>query len=161
VEARLPELDVGLKWPNDVVLGRRKVAGVLCEGHGGQDTVLVGVGVNVRQRPGDFPPPIRSRAVSLEMAAGREVSRAALLGEIVGRIRDLMDPPAARLTGDLAREVSSRDRLRGHPVLTHGDRPGVARGIAPDGALRVEREGGEVERVRAGSVRRLSGGPGR
>ena len=155
VETRVPELEVGLKWPNDVLLGRRKLAGVLCEGDL-EGTVVVGVGVNVRQRPRDFPPPIRGRAVSLEMAAGREVGRAPLLGEIVSRIRELMDPPAARLSGALAREVAARDRLRGHAVVTHGDRPGVARGIDPDGALRVEREGGRTERVRAGSVRRVT-----
>ncbi|MBQ5795602.1 MAG: biotin--[Kiritimatiellae bacterium] len=49
---------VMLKWPNDVLIGLRKVAGILCERHG--DNVIVGIGINVKAQ--EFPPEIASRA---------------------------------------------------------------------------------------------------
>ncbi len=59
-----------IKWPNDVLLGGRKIAGILLEAHHRQTPgfVVVGIGVNVRQQPADFAPELRERAGSLAMA---------------------------------------------------------------------------------------------
>jgi len=66
-------LQVGLKWPNDLVWGGRKLGGILCEagasGSGGRFAV-VGIGLNLDQEEGDFPEDIRPTAVSLRMAGG-------------------------------------------------------------------------------------------
>lgn len=79
LEGRVPSMpEFGLRWPNDVVEpsprpgGGRKVAGVLVEVRDG--LALVGIGVNVRQREGDFPEELRSRAVSLHQL-GSDVLR--------------------------------------------------------------------------------------
>ena len=60
-----------IKWPNDVLLGGRKIAGILLEAHHRQTPgfVVVGIGVNVRQQPDDFAPELRDRAGSLAMAS--------------------------------------------------------------------------------------------
>ena len=65
-----------IKWPNDVLLNGRKVAGILLETHHRQTPgfVVVGIGVNVRQQPDDFAPELRDRAGSLAMAADSAAS---------------------------------------------------------------------------------------
>ena len=145
-----------LKWPNDVLLDTRKAAGVLCEAAAG-GAVVAGVGVNVRQRLGDFPPELRDRAASLEMATGRSVARAALAGALIAEVRALLARAPIRLEGDVADEVARRDALFGCEVRVQGGPSGVARGIDPGGRLRVEVAPGRVEAVVAGTVSVLSG----
>lgn len=62
-----PWADTALKWPNDVMSGGRKIAGILCERHG--DNVVAGVGVNVGQQ--EFPDEIAQRATSLALLGAR------------------------------------------------------------------------------------------
>jgi BirA family biotin operon repressor/biotin-[acetyl-CoA-carboxylase] ligase len=140
-----------LKWPNDVLLEARKVAGVLCEGAAG-GAVVAGVGVNVRQRLADFPAELRERAVSVEMAVGRPVPRPALAGAILGEMRALLARPPLRLEGDVAAELTRRDALAGREVSVDGGPAGVARGIDAAGRLRVEVAPGFVQPVVAGTV---------
>lgn len=159
VERVAPDLEPGIKWPNDILLGDRKVCGILCEGVASRrDAVVAGVGVNVAHRPSDFPPGLRPVAVSLAMATGREVSRSRLAGHLVRDVRRLLSRPTFRLEGDLARELRGRDVLRGKLVQVAGDGSrGVAAGIDPGGALCLERPSGTVSRVVAGSVHVVAG----
>lgn len=146
--------EVLLKWPNDLMAGERKAGGILCEGTRGG--VVAGVGINVRQRPEDFPDEIRDRAVSLETAGGRRVSRAKLAGALVREMIGLFRPPfPADLPGGLHAELQARDALRDRGVDTAQEGRGTARGIAEDGALVLERPDGSRARVVAGSVRTL------
>jgi BirA family transcriptional regulator, biotin operon repressor / biotin---[acetyl-CoA-carboxylase] ligase len=71
-----------VKFPNDVLLGGRKVAGILAEAADGR--VVLGIGVNVNQQPGELPQDVR--ATSLRIATGRELDRASLLAEILTRL---------------------------------------------------------------------------
>jgi BirA family biotin operon repressor/biotin-[acetyl-CoA-carboxylase] ligase len=141
-----------LKWPNDVLGGDRKVAGILCENMvaGERLTCLVGIGITVNQETDDFPPELRPRAGSLRLmsgvtwplAAGRrrlaltlaDGLRQAQAGEaaaILARARDLG-------RSFLGREISFRQLGR--------DWRGVYRGLAADGGLLLETEG-EREKV--------------
>jgi BirA family biotin operon repressor/biotin-[acetyl-CoA-carboxylase] ligase len=151
VEREARGVEARLKWPNDVLVEGRKVAGVLCEGTG-EGTLVAGVGLNVRQREEDFPPDLRSCAVSLEAASGRAVSRAALAGALLGEMRSLLSRPVLRLEGDLAVEVARRDALSGRTVALEGGVRGRVLGIDPRGRLEVEAAPGEVRPVVAGSV---------
>lgn len=157
VERVAPGAEAGLKWPNDVLLGGRKVCGILCESV--PDAVVVGIGVNVRQRDEDFPADVRGSAVSLEGAWGRPVSRPELAGRILAELRALLARPALRLEGAVAEEIEARDVLAGRPVTVDGAPGGVARGIEPGGALVLD-DGGERRLVLAGTVRVTPGGPG-
>lgn len=155
VESRVEGVQARLKWPNDVLLGDRKVCGILCEAS--EDAMVVGIGVNVAQRPRDFPADVRPRAVSLEMASGRGVSRAALAGRILRELRDLAGGggPIPALVGPLGEEVGRRDALRGRRVRVEvpSGAVGTAAGIDSSGALLLDTGGGDVVRVTAGSVR--------
>jgi BirA family biotin operon repressor/biotin-[acetyl-CoA-carboxylase] ligase len=80
-----------LKWPNDVVVDRRKVAGVLAEGVAGEPPlVILGIGVNVSQRDADWPPHLADTAGSLA-ALGAPVSREGLLRLLLARLRTWYD----------------------------------------------------------------------
>ncbi|MSR36678.1 MAG: biotin--[acetyl-CoA-carboxylase] ligase [Gemmatimonadetes bacterium] len=149
VERAAPGVYAGLKWPNDVLLDGRKVAGVLCESTPGG--VVIGVGINVR--PGSLPEPLTDTAVALEEASGQPVDLGRLAGELIAELRELLAPGSLGLEGDVAREIDARDVLKGRKVLADTGESGIARGIGRDGALRVELATGEVCRVMAGGVR--------
>lgn len=142
-------LRVGLKWPNDVWIDGRKVAGILCEAAG--PAVVVGLGVNLRTPAGGFDPGIGGTAGSLEAASGRPWSAPRLMAGLVRELRTLVDPPRLRFDGPVARAWSERDILKGRPVRV-GTVRGRARGVGPDGALVVETADGTEAAVRAGHV---------
>jgi BirA family transcriptional regulator, biotin operon repressor / biotin---[acetyl-CoA-carboxylase] ligase len=160
-----PSVSVNLKWPNDLEVGGRKVAGMLAEARidGSRlEWVLLGLGVNVGQGPGDFPPELAGRATSLSLAAGGAVDRVALLAGWAERFaagyRALAAGAAgptlaayrARL-GTLGRQVRA-DLLGGDPVT------GVAVGLGANGGLLIRTPaGGEVE-LASGDVEHLRAG---
>lgn len=149
VEAVAPGTRAGLKWPNDVEIAGRKVAGVLCEAT--PAGVVIGVGVNVR--PGGLPPHLAETAVALEQAAGASVDRGELAGRLIAELRELLRAPSLALEGEVGREIEARDVLLGRRVVAATGEVGVARGIAADGALLIEAASGETRRVVAGGVR--------
>ena len=81
--------EVGVKWPNDLVLDGRKLCGILTELESGGEglALVIGIGLNVSQRREDFPPELRETAGSLAMLTGREVPREALAGAILAECR--------------------------------------------------------------------------
>lgn len=75
-------VDVGIKWPNDLWSGNRKLAGILVEARGfhvERPAFVAGFGINVNQRAEDFPPELREAATSLAMRTGRRHDRAVVL----------------------------------------------------------------------------------
>lgn len=132
---------VMLKWPNDLLVRGRKLAGILIESRWRQaavEWVAVGVGVNVAA-PADQP-----AAVGLAAVVARAHLVAALLPAIRAACR-----AAGPLTNDEMVTFSSRDAVRGARLVEPA--PGVARGITTDGSLLVEGAGGTRE-FRRGSV---------
>ena len=160
VEEVCPGLVVGIKWPNDLLVGTRKVAGILGESWDAAGArgagVVIGVGINVAQKSEDFPEEIRQEAGSLA-TAGAAVSRSDLAGALIAHMRALLEPEPARLGGGLADELARRDALAGRTVALEGGERGTARGIDPTGALLVEDGAGRVRRLFSGSVRPLDG----
>ncbi len=151
VEEACADLSVGIKWPNDLEVNGRKVGGILCE-HG-QGPVIAGIGLNVRQRPEDFPTGIVHRATSLEAAACGPVSVGALATGLLRELRRLSWESGAAFPREAREEMEMRDVLRDRPVMSQQVGRGVARGIDEAGALLVERPDGHQVRVVAGSVR--------
>ena len=147
---RLGMGDASLKWPNDVEAGHKKVAGALAhattDGEGG--SLVLGIGVNVHQRQGDFPSELRATATSLALA-GHTVDRLSLFVDLTREL-DRVALPAERPAA--LDEWRKRSTLLGREVeVTREGRPvvrGVARDIAEDGALLVG-----SERVVVGDVR--------
>ncbi len=88
----------GIKAPNDLLVGGRKVAGILVETRTGKDPfAVVGIGLNVNHGPGDFPEELEGRAASLAMVAGSPCDRntvaEVLLGELGAAIRLMRESP--------------------------------------------------------------------
>lgn len=125
-----------VKWPNDVLLDGRKVAGILVEGRPQQQWAVLGIGVNVAVREEDFPDELRSRAGSL----GRDPAAVEpALTELLGRLETWLTAP------DLAvlDAVRARDALLHQPVHWAAGR-GVGAGLDAYGRLLVRTDSGEL-----------------
>jgi BirA family biotin operon repressor/biotin-[acetyl-CoA-carboxylase] ligase len=133
-----------LKWPNDVQLGGRKVAGILIEGRPQEDWAVLGIGINVAVEVAELPPELRESAGTLGL---RGDAVEPVLERLLVALEDWLARPGAQIV-DAWRE---RDALLGQPIEWSGGR-GVARGIDERGHLRVLREDGRHELLRAGEV---------
>jgi len=147
-----------VKWPNDILLCGRKVAGVLTEMSAELDSVkyvILGIGVNVNQTPGELPAELRKPATSLRIETGRCQMRAELATAI---LREL-DQDYARIGGGqfeaLADEWEARCTTIGREVTIQvGERrlQGRAESLDSDGALLLRTQHGHLERVVGGDV---------
>jgi BirA family biotin operon repressor/biotin-[acetyl-CoA-carboxylase] ligase len=136
--------DAAIKWPNDVLVGGRKVAGILVEGRPREGWAVLGIGINVAVAVEDLPVELRPRAATLGRRAGEiEPTLAAVLG---GLARWLAAGPDAVLAA-----WGERDALRGRPVEWAGGR-GTAAGIDGEGRLVVALAGGGRAALYAGEV---------
>jgi BirA family transcriptional regulator, biotin operon repressor / biotin---[acetyl-CoA-carboxylase] ligase len=133
-----------IKWPNDVLLDGRKVAGILAEARPREGWAVLGIGVNVALRSDDFPPELRDRAGTLGRAP-EDVP--AVLAVVLAALERRLAQPAERLL-DAWR---ARDALAGRVVTWDGGR-GRADGIDEDGRLRVRLDGGATTTLDAGEV---------
>lgn len=140
------ELSTQIKWPNDVMLDRRKVAGILAEMR--DAAVVVGIGVNVNQSREQLPADAHA-AGSLRTITGRTHDRAALLDMVLGRLDDAYERWHDRGLEPLYGEIGARDFVRGRRVTLDG-RPGTAVMILPDGRLQVTFDDGEATAVESG-----------
>ncbi len=141
--AEVVDADARVKWPNDVLVGGRKIAGILVEGRPQEGWAVLGIGINVAVRPEDLPPELRDRAGTLELEADAiEPMLARLLGSLEHWI--------AADAGSVLAAVRGRDELLGkHLRWTGGEGRGA--GIDGDGRLIVVTDGGRVE-LDAGEV---------
>lgn len=149
--------DALIKWPNDIVIGGKKVCGILAEmvlDGVKLDAVIIGVGVNVGRQ--DFPAELAQTATSLEQACQRDISPSELLTAILEQfamryevycrertMNGLMEPYNALL--------ANRDR-EVRVLEPQGNYSGIARGINEKGELLVELADGTVNAVYAGEV---------
>ena len=129
-----------LKWPNDVLAGDRKLAGILCERHG--YNAIVGIGVNVRQR--EFPIEIADRATSLSLL-GSDASVAEVRDAVLDALSQVLSAWRPGFAAIYPR-IASIDYLAGRQVAVRQlddaapNVSGLCGGIQPDGSLLV---GGE------------------
>jgi len=158
-------LAVRVRWPNDVLAGERKIAGVLSEARwrgnlpGG---AVIGIGLNLLQRENDFPKEIRDTAVSVLGASGRapraESFGALLLSRLEARIDEAFASP--RRTLDRMASLWSHRLGEGLRLLKDGEvLAGTFAGVGGEGELLLDR-GGVAERHRAGDVLRVLRGEG-
>ena len=121
-----------VKWPNDVLVDGRKLAGVLLEVRG--PALTVGVGINANLHQGQLPAETRLPATSLSIEAGRPVDRAQVLADVLAEI----EAAYRTFERDGFRGVArGRDHLAGRTVSVGGDPPGRCQGIQSDGSLLV------------------------
>jgi BirA family transcriptional regulator, biotin operon repressor / biotin---[acetyl-CoA-carboxylase] ligase len=151
-------LAVDLRWPNDLLIGPRKTGGILVETKIESQTPLhaavVGIGINVHQR--EFATDLATPATSLDLEAGRWISRQALL---VALLKSLEHEAVTLACRDAAGQIISRIEqastwARGREVEVHGPQAcaGVTAGLDENGFLRVQTSSGLVT-VQTGGVR--------
>ena len=149
----------GIKWTNDLVFGKQKIAGILTElGIGPQgilDYAVIGIGINCCQEISDFPEDIRNMAGSLHSITGVSIDRAkvaaAMIDSLLGMDRSLLTDKTAMMNRyrddciTLGQQISL--------VRADGDvRHGTALDIDPDGGLLVRYDDSTLETVSSGEV---------
>ncbi|WP_163992633.1 biotin--[acetyl-CoA-carboxylase] ligase [Pyxidicoccus caerfyrddinensis] len=153
--------EAAIKWPNDVHLDGRKVAGILTELSAEPERVhfvIVGVGVNLNSRAEHFPDELRETATSLALATGQRVLRARFAATLWGRMEEWLDRYLEEGFDPVRARWKALSSTLGQDVLVRTDRQelrGRAEDIDPSGALMVRTEGGSLERVLAGDVEQL------
>lgn len=155
---RETSLAPAIKWPNDIFISGRKVAGILTEMTAELDSIhhlIIGMGININHESGDFPPDLQQHATSLCMEAKRSFCRAdvtiAILEELELVYRGIQDLRFAaiaeeweRLSSTLGQRVSIQ---MGNRILQ-----GVAESLDADGALLLRTQHGRLERIIGGDV---------
>ena len=145
-------LDAGIKWPNDIVIGGRKVCGLLLEMDATAEkvnSIVAGVGINVHQTV--FDEEIAHTASSLDLLCGRRVSRSA----IVRAFLEEFERAAALADEEMMQAYRGRSATIGQRVQViglSGTYTGTAQGVTESGTLLVEADDGEVREVLAADV---------
>ncbi len=151
-------VDARIKWPNDIWVGERKLSGMLIDGATGPAglTAYAGIGINVNADP-TADATLRDTATSLSRALGHDISREDLLARVCDEFEGILAMPETALVEAyrglslvLGRLITVED--------TDGAYEARAVELAPDGALVVEREGGERLTVLAADVSVRPGG---
>lgn len=155
--AAITGISVGLKWPNDVMVGEGKLGGILAEVAAPSPVIVVGLGLNVTLTAEEAPDP---RATSLLMLGSTMLDRSALLGSILAELTARIDRwrtaggPDPQLVADYgARSVTLGTRVR---ALLPGDREitGTATDLDDLGQLRID-TGAETVSVSVGDITHL------
>ncbi len=148
----------GIKWTNDLVVGKKKLGGILTElsldNAGNADFAVVGIGINCTQKTGDFPEDIRHIATSLAEITGKEISVPQLAAAILCSLQAMSDQLLPGKEAILAQYRAGCVTLgKEISVVTPTQvRHGIARNIDRDGALVVEFSDGHRETVSSGEV---------
>jgi BirA family biotin operon repressor/biotin-[acetyl-CoA-carboxylase] ligase len=157
------ESAVEIKWPNDVMIRRRKTSGILMESSAEGTRIsfaVLGIGINLNVDREIFPEEFRRLATSLSSELGHPVDRIAFARRLFENLETQLDRHARGGFDAVRPRFEAFFRMRGQPVSIEemgGLRiEGLARGIAPNGALEVEASqgprAGEIVRVMAGDV---------
>jgi len=155
----LHRADYTLKWPNDILCGGKKIAGILVENiFFGEDIFcIIGTGINLNQQEGDFPTFLQGKAISLKMISGREYPPDGITPKVADRLlrwirclrtgdtRPVLDRVKALSRGMINQPVAFRN---GSPRRIHG----VFRGIRDDGGARIEVSGGREKIFYSGEI---------
>jgi len=147
----VPGIPVEVKWPNDVLIARRKAVGILVEASttgAGAMTLVAGIGINVLQTA--FDPEIEGIATSIA-AHGPRPERAQVLLAVLERLSVRLEQFERDGLSGMLGELRARDATLGRRVRCASGE-GLGAGIFDDGALRVQTAAGEMIRVQAGEV---------
>lgn len=150
-------IEAQIKWPNDLILNRKKICGILTEMTMEQwqmQSVIIGVGINVGNRA--FPEELQERATSIYLETGEMISKAGLIRAIMKEFE--IQYEAFCEAGDLSPMLDGYNQIlvnRGREVQildAKGSYNATAFGINPQGELQIEREDGTREHIFAGEV---------
>lgn len=149
-------IDSRIKWPNDIIVGKKKLVGILTELSAELDRVdyvVVGIGINVEHTT--FPDEISHKATSILLETGRHIDKNRFLATVLNHLEKTLLDNDYRLTGDSAKEYAQLCATIGRQVtFTRGKRniSGMAVSINPDGELEVMLSNGTIATVNSGEV---------
>lgn len=150
---------VEIKWPNDIQLSGLKTSGILMEMSAEAtrvDFAILGIGVNLNVERDELPEDFRARATSLRTHEGKEIDRAGFVRELYRCLEEVMDLHAREGFAALLPRYEARFAMQGKQVrvseIGGAELVGIVKGVASDGALEVEKDGGELVKVVAGDV---------
>jgi BirA family transcriptional regulator, biotin operon repressor / biotin---[acetyl-CoA-carboxylase] ligase len=154
-----PSLECQLKWPNDVLVDQRKLAGILVEARPQDSWAVIGVGLNLYIEEHEFPAELRDRAISVFTADRRTQQRGSaghspLLSagpSLLGPLNQRLDHWVNASPAEVLEAWRSRDALRGREVAWDGG-SGIADGVDDRGYLVVVTPAGDRVAVGAGEV---------
>lgn len=147
-----------IKWPNDMLINGKKVAGILTEMSAELDRVrhvIPGIGVDVNQDASEFPAELRKIATSLKIEAGEAISRPALATAVLEEFDKDYSRICSGKFSEIAEEWVAHCATIGQDVTVHiGDRKirGRAESLDDDGALILRTEHGRLQRITGGDV---------
>lgn len=147
---RETSLDIGIKWPNDLLVDGKKISGILLESTAEDERVkyvIAGIGISVNLEKSDYTEELLEKAVSLKMAAGRSFDRSQLIAAFLKEFEELyalyMEEgfQPIRMTWEaLSVSIGKRCQL----FTPQGTLEGIPRGLAESGALLLEKDDGTV-----------------
>jgi BirA family biotin operon repressor/biotin-[acetyl-CoA-carboxylase] ligase len=145
-------LDPRIKWPNDIILCRKKVAGILTEVQ--KNAAILGIGINVNCTRDDFPPDLASLATSLAIEVGHRQDRAALVAAVLTALDDCYRRALTDFDAIVAEWAESCATLGRQLTVKMGRRriEGHAQALDADGALLLRKDNGQVERILGADV---------
>ncbi|EPY12388.1 MULTISPECIES: biotin--[acetyl-CoA-carboxylase] ligase [Paenibacillus] len=155
---RMTDVDLGIKWPNDILYEDKKVCGILTESSAEDERlvhVIAGVGISVNLEEHDYPEELRSKVTSLKIASGKEIDRASLLAECLFELEQLYKLYVEQGFAPIRTlwEAQSVTIGRSLSVTTpNGIVSGVAQGLDDSGALIVLGEDGCYRKIFSGDV---------
>jgi len=141
-----------IKWPNDLYVNGKKLAGILVESQLQGDrlqAVVVGIGLNVATR--DFPPEIAARATSLALLGKGHVEREPLLQEVLNALARRLNAYQSSGVAGICDELNAADALRGQRIRVDSHE-GVGHGIDEQGRLLLQDDARRVHAIIAGTV---------
>lgn len=151
-------VEARIKWPNDVLVGPKKICGILTEAEFCEDSVefvVVGAGINVLHAEGDFPEELRDIATSISIESRSEVDRVDVISRVLRAVEDKYGHLCRNGFEGIRREILPLSSLMGRMtkvVTGNGTTEGVAVDIDETGALILRRENGLNEKVIAGDA---------
>ncbi|ADO72380.1 biotin--[acetyl-CoA-carboxylase] ligase [Stigmatella aurantiaca] len=153
--------EAAIKWPNDVQIDGRKVAGILTEMSAEPERVhfvVLGIGVNLNAQREHFPEELRAQATSLSLELGRPVPRASFAAALWLRLEEWLARHQEVGFGPVRRRWKELSCTLGQDVLVRTARlefRGMAEDVDESGALLVRTPSGSIERVLAGDVEQV------
>ena len=137
-------IPLALKWPNDLLLGTRKVGGILCESlltTSPDPAIVIGIGLNVNVPQTSLPDELQSIAISLSEVAQAPIDRNLLMAQLLLELEQCLDELRSHGTGQLRQAYGTRCVTLGRPVraiFPHGrEVTGTAESLSGDGALQL------------------------
>ncbi|CAM3945538.1 biotin--[acetyl-CoA-carboxylase] ligase [Cohnella lubricantis] len=156
--ARIVPLEIGIKWPNDLLVDGRKISGILLESAAEDERiryVVAGMGISVNLEEEDFPPEVLEKAISLRMAAGRPIDRTDIITAVLEEFERLYELYAARGFAPIRALWEAHAVTLGREAILHtpqGEIVGVPEALDELGGLRVKLADGTVRTVYSAEI---------